>query len=186
MLSETRHGAVRVVALGNVLTGDDAFGAHVLRRLEAGYRWPPSVALLDEGTPGLSLVHALGGADAIVLVDCVHGVGPAGGLRVFREAELLATPARARTNPHQPALGEALATCELHGSMPAELVLVGVVPACTATGVGLSAEVAAAVPAAVDTVVGELRALGIAAEQRDPPGHVDIWWEAPTPERSAP
>jgi hydrogenase maturation protease len=55
--------------------------------------------------------------------------------------------------------------------------LVGVIPARTETGIGLSAEVRAAIPAAVERVAAELRGLGVVLEERVPPAAPDLWWE---------
>jgi hydrogenase maturation protease len=58
-------------------------------------------------------------------------------------------------------------------------VLVGVIPSGVAFGIGLSAPVRAAIPAAIDAVVAELRAVGVEAQPRVPPREPDLWWEKP-------
>ena len=47
---------VRVLGLGNVLMGDDALGPWVVHHLVSTYDFPPEVAVVDVGTPGLDLV----------------------------------------------------------------------------------------------------------------------------------
>jgi len=63
------------------------------------------------------------------------------------------------------------------GVTPPVVRLVGVIPGGTATGIGLSAEVRAAVPGAVEAVTRELLALGIALRERTPTVEPDLWWE---------
>jgi hypothetical protein len=52
-----------------------------------------------------------------------------------------------------------------------------VIPSATATGIGLSPEVRAAVPGAVDAVLKELAALGVPLAPRQEPREPDLWWE---------
>jgi Ni,Fe-hydrogenase maturation factor len=61
--------------------------------------------------------------------------------------------------------------------MPPVVRLVGIVPGAPATGIGLSAEVRAAIPAAVAQVAAELSALGIEPRERTQPQEPDLWWE---------
>ncbi len=168
---------VTVIGIGNVLTGDDAIGPHVVRVLEARYALPDGVQVIDAGTPGYDLTAFLVGADAALLVDAVKAKGAPGELRVYDKAELLTKKPILAMSPHEPGVREALLNADFMGVTPPVVRLVGVVPARTETGIGLSPEVRAAVPAAVDRVAAELRALGVDAPERVPPREPDLWWE---------
>ena len=80
-------------------------------------------------------------------------------------------------SPHEPGVREALLNADFMGVTPGVVRLVGVIPARTDTGIGLSAGVRAAIPAAVERVAAELRALGVDAAERIPPREPDLWWE---------
>src|SRR5512138_763879 len=95
---------VRVLGLGNVLMGDDAFGPWVIEELLARWEIPGAVSVVDVGTPGLDLTPYLGGADAVVLVDTVKADGPPGRIHVYEKRELLRLPAAPRLSPHDPGL----------------------------------------------------------------------------------
>lgn len=168
---------VAVIGIGNVLTGDDAVGPHVVRVLEARYALPESVQVIDAGTPGYDLTAFLVGMDAAVLVDAVKAKGAAGELRVYEKAELLSRKPILAVSPHEPGVREALLNADFMGVTPPVVRLVGVIPARTDTGIGLSGEVRAALPGAVERVAAELRALGVAVEERVPPLEPDLWWE---------
>jgi hydrogenase maturation protease len=173
---------IAVIGIGNVLTGDDAVGPHVVKVLEAEWSLPADVTVMDAGTPGYDLTSFIADADAVVLVDSVRAKGAPGEVRVYDKAALLSkAPVRA-TSPHEPGVREALLNADFIGVCPEVVRLVGVIPESTATGIGLSGAVRAAMPAAVEKVVEELRALGVPATRRDPPGKPDLWWEkAPEP-----
>jgi len=170
---------IAVLGIGNVLMGDDALGAHVVKRLEAGWTLPPGVALVEAGTPGAALTTQLEGLDAAVVVDTVKLRGQPGEIRVLDKPALLARMPLAPMSPHEPGLREALFAMEFEGTAPPEVRLVGVVPASVELGVGLSAPVQAAVEGAVAEVLRQLASLGVAAVPRVPALHPDLWWEAP-------
>ena len=167
-----------VLGIGNVLMGDDAVGPHVVKRLEAGWEFPPEVSVIEAGTPGLDLTVFLHGVEAAVVVDAVHAKGAAPGeiRRYDREALLSKSPVLAMS-PHEPGLREALLTMEFTGGGPRRVRLVGVVPARVETGAGLSEAVRAAVPALLEAVVAELAEMGAPPRRRDHPAEPDLWWE---------
>lgn len=175
MVSASR---VAVIGLGNVLTGDDAFGPWVVETLLAGYEFPPDVSVEDLGTPGLDLLPYVTDTEALVLVDTVRSDAPPGTIRLYRKQELLKHLPPARLSPHDPGVKEALLTAELAGGGPREVLLVGAVPQATATGIGLSPELRSAVPAAAAEVLKELARLGRPAVPREAPAPLQVWWEA--------
>lgn len=170
---------VVVLGLGNVLMGDDALGPHVIEHLLAGFRFEDDVTVMDAGTPGLDLAPFVMDADSLILVDTVRSQGAPGGIRLYREAEILKHAPQPRLTPHDPSLKEVLLACKFHGTGPKRVLLVGVIPKATETGVGLSPEVRAAIPTAMDEILRELERLGVPASPR--PGAVPAspWWEKP-------
>jgi hydrogenase maturation protease len=169
---------VGILGIGNVLMGDDALGPHVVKLLEARYAFPDDVALVEAGTPGVDLAHLLDGYQAVVVVDTVKLRAAPGEIRVLDKAQLLARDPVLPMSPHEPGLREALFAMEFLGSAPAEVRLVGVVPARGhALGIGLSEPVRAAIPAAVAEALGQLATLGVTARERVPAAEPDLWWE---------
>lgn len=166
-----------VLGIGNVLTGDDAFGPTVVKTLEATWELPPDVEALDAGTPGMDLVALAADADRVIVVDTVLSDGPPGTLRVYDREQLLAKPLTPRVNPHAPGLVESLFTLDLAGDGPLDVLLIGVVPGPTDVGVGMSGAVEAAVPVVVDVIVDALLSRGFALRRRPDPETPDLWWQ---------
>lgn len=138
-----------VAAFGNVLLGDDGFGIAVLRQLQArGVE--PAVELLDVGIGGLHFVLLLlDRVDRVIVLDAVQGGGAAGTL--YR---LGGDNARYDTfDPHLVEPSRALALARKLGAAPSDVTIIGCEPLACEPGVGLSAPVAATVPAAVDLVL---------------------------------
>ncbi|HET7753634.1 MAG TPA: hydrogenase maturation protease [Anaeromyxobacteraceae bacterium] len=170
-------GRIAVVGIGNVLMGDDALGAHVVKRLEAEYEVPGELSVVEAGTPGAALPDVLAGFEAVVVVDTVKVRGSPGEMRVLDKTRLLAKDPVLPMSPHEPGLREALFAMEFQGIAPREVLLVGVVPGEVVLAVGLSPPVAAAVPGALAEVVRTLEALGVKLRRREEPAAPDLWWE---------
>lgn len=168
---------ISVLGIGNVLMGDDAFGPYVVKVLVARYDVPPTVEVLELGTPGADLSLHLQDLDAAVVVDTVKVLGEPGEIRLLDKRQLLAKKPVLPASPHEPGLREALFTLEFRGGGPGDVRLVGVIPGQVEMEVGLSAPVRAAVPAALDEVVRQLAALGVPAHPRPVPREPDLWWE---------
>jgi hydrogenase maturation protease len=148
-----------VLGLGNVLLEDDGVGAAAVALLREQYIAPRDVQVLDGGTLGLSLLPYLQSADAVILVDAVRTDAPAGSLVRLRGDEV-APAVATRLSPHQVGVADLLDGARWLGRYPERVVLLGVVPESMDLAVGLSADVAPALPALVEEVVEEARALG--------------------------
>src|SRR6266542_4976997 len=134
---------IGVLGIGNVLMGDDALGPYVVKVLEARYELPADVEVLELGTPGADLSLHLDGLDAAIVVDTVKLRGEPGELRLLDKAQLLSKKPILAASPHEPGLREALFTLQFRGGAPADVRLVGVIPAQVEMEVGLSPPVRA-------------------------------------------
>src|ERR1043165_10069519 len=143
--------------------GDDAFGPYVIQVLDAASSLPANAAARDLGTPSLDLTGYIEDFDVLIVVDTVHSVGEPGEIRKYTRDQLLQRPVQPRTSPHEPGLKEPLLLAEFHGRGPSEVLLVGVIPETTSTGIGLSARVRRALPPAVEEILSELARLGFEA-----------------------
>lgn len=181
----TDHGDARppqpaniaVLGLGNVLMGDDALGPTVVAHLQARYEFSDAVRVEDLGTPGLDLHPHLAGTTALIMVDVVKSDGAPGELRQYRKDDILRHLPPARVGPHDPSFKEALLALEFAGQDPAEVLLVGVIPAHTTEATDLSPPVQAAVDTVVAAVCDELARLGHPPRPRPEPRTPQLWWK---------
>jgi len=169
--------AVALLGIGNVLMGDDGLGPTMVKRLEAAYRFPPELRLVEIGTPGLDLIPYVSGLDLLIVVDTVHADAPPGTLRRYGKEAILAHVPQARIGPHEPTLKEALLTADFAGEGPSEVVLLGVVPGQCEPGAGLSQPVKTALPDLELTLLAELATRGLIPVPRERPEEPEIWWE---------
>ncbi|MSM40387.1 MAG: HyaD/HybD family hydrogenase maturation endopeptidase [Geobacter sp.] len=152
--------AVLVLGIGNLVMSDDGVGVRVVQRLATGYRFPPEVSLLDGGTLGLDLLPRLEGVERLLVVDAIDS-SEAPGTLVRLSGEEVPVALATRLSPHQMGLKDLLAVADLQGFCPAEVVLVGVQPACIEMGMELSDVVAGRFDELTQRVLVELSAWGI-------------------------
>jgi hydrogenase maturation protease len=154
---------VLVVAVGNILLGDDGVGQRLLVELSSlAERWGGGVEFLDGGTQGMALLGFLVGRRAVVFLDAVAlGAAPGTVHRLRNQEVLMVTPGAGMT-AHETSAGELLRAVALVGELPPEVVVIGVEPASLETGMGLSPAVQGSVPAALRAAVGVLD--GLASE----------------------
>ena len=167
---------VLVAGIGNIFHGDDGFGVEVAQRL-ARLPQPTGVEVVDFGIRGLDLAYALsGGCRYAVLVDTVQRGEAPGTLYVIEPevADAGSGDTVAAISPHQIDPASVLRFARLlggSGEACAKVLLVGCEPATFGDAqegrIGLSAEVAAAVAPAVETV-GALVAAWLAEAAGEP------------------
>lgn len=120
---------------------------HVPQRL-AG----PHVELLDYGIRGMHLAYdLLDGCQALVLIDAIPSRGAPGTVHVF-EADHDSLSATAGLDAHAMDPGAVFASLNALGGTAPRTVVVGCEVADVGEGIGLSDEVAAAIPEAVRAV----------------------------------
>lgn len=127
-----------IVGAGNTLLSDEGWGVHVVRHLEAHYVFPAGVELLDAGTLGLMIAHRLEDAERVYLLDVILAEGPPGEVRRYGKQDIMLKRIPARLSPHQIGLQEMLLMMELRGRCPADVTLIGVIPATLEPGNALS------------------------------------------------
>jgi hydrogenase maturation protease len=155
---------ILVLGVGNILLSDEGAGVRVVEELVRSQTLPCGVEAIDGGTMGLDLLPYLEGKSHLFIVDAVRSAAEPGTLLV---EELADPPAyfRQKISPHQIGLAELLAVAALTGALPPSITLFGIVPLSLATGMELSAPVAAAVARAVPLLLERLADLGRPASQ---------------------
>jgi hydrogenase maturation protease len=166
MTSAAPRTPLLIVGLGNLLCADDGAGVRAAARLARDHYLPAGVRVLDGGTLGLQLLGELADAETVLLVDAVRADAPPGTLVVL-DGDEVAAAVRDRLSVHQVGVADLLGGLELIGRAPRHLRLVGVVPHSLELSVECSPEVERALPALVERVVEEARALGFGLEARD-------------------
>lgn len=136
-----------VLGIGNPLMGDDGVGITLLEGLMS-LDLEQDVEFVDGGTIGLSLLPLVLDAGSLLVLDAVSD--PVPGTVVHLSGDQLPRLLHMKLSPHQVGLLDVLAICRLLGSEPSRIAVVGIAPAFVDMRLGLSPEVGAAVPQALD------------------------------------
>jgi hydrogenase maturation protease len=149
-----------VAGIGNIFLSDDGFGSEVIRAM-AGEVPPPGVDVVDFGIRGVHLAYQLlDGYDVLVIVDAAQR-GHEPGTVTLVEVDPAQVPdtAEAVTAAQSPLMdahgmepGAILSMLASLGGRVGQVYVVACEPASVDEGIGLSAPVAAAVPAAIDAL----------------------------------
>ena len=151
-----------VVGFGNPLMTDDGIGLAALERLRE--RWPPpaEVELLDGGTWGLFLLPRFEDATRILLLDAIDA-GQEPGTVVELSGAAIPRAWSGGLSPHQVGVRDLVALATLRGTLPVDLVAMGIQPMRVRMGTALSDVAAAALDELVDRAIGRLEGWGHAA-----------------------
>jgi len=150
---------VTVLGIGNLIAGDDGFGIHALRELQARLGGEAAfglVELVDGGVLGLELLTVVEAAERLLVLDAVDaGLEP--GAMVELSVDQVAAPRSGRLSVHQITFNDLIALARLRDRLPRELILLGVQPGSTATSDQLSPRALAALPAVAERALKILR-----------------------------
>ncbi|EPX76314.1 HyaD/HybD family hydrogenase maturation endopeptidase [Salipiger mucosus] len=161
-----------VLGIGNLLWADEGFGVRCVEHLAETLSYGDEVSVLDGGTQGLYLLPFLEEAEVMVVFDAVdYGLAP-GTMKVVEGDEVPAFMGAKKMSLHQTGFQDVIATAQLMGCCPEELVLIGCQPVeLEDYGGGLRPGTAARIPEAVRIARDWLAARGFhAAEGRTETG----------------
>jgi hydrogenase maturation protease len=146
---------ILVAGVGNIFLSDDGFGPEVVRYMAGDVQpLPPQARLVDYGIRGMHLAYdLLEGYDALVMIDARPGPGAAGELVGLEIGADDVQGGEFDAHGMDP-VAVLSALPDLGGRLP-PTYLVGCRPAQLTEGIGLTAAVQDAVPAAAE-VVGRL------------------------------
>jgi len=161
--SGARHETV-VIGIGNPLMGDDGIGLAALQRIQA-WEFEPFVERVDGGTWGMNLLQFIEEARRLLVLDAIEaGLDP--GALVTLEGDEIPRFLSTKLSPHQIDLREVLALAELRGTLPEEIVAMGLQPGRVEMSERLSPEVEARLDDVVESCVERLRSWGHRASRR--------------------
>lgn len=153
-----------ILGVGNILLSDEGVGVRAIERFRQEYRLPPEVDVIDGGTTGMEMLEDLACATHLIIVDAVRSrKAPATIVRIAGDD--VPVFFKTKLSPHQVGLSDVLATLAFTGEQPGGVTVFGVEPVSLETGMALTPQVEALLPALVGHIVDELALLGIRIER---------------------
>lgn len=161
----TKQPFVTILGVGNFLYTDEGFGIHVIERLQACYRFPEDVLVVDGGVLGINLLGIISQPRHLIVVDIIRNNAPPGTFHRLAGTEI---PRRIRmkNSLHQVDLLEALTLCEALEHVP-ETIILGVEPEDMQTlGITPTATLQNQVDPMVERILAELDLLNVTYQRR--------------------
>jgi hydrogenase maturation protease len=144
-----------IICLGNPLMRDEGIGIRLASELLARLAENPDVEVMDLGTGGLAVLHAIERRKKIIFVDCaIMGQTP-GTIVRFTPEQVRSKKLKMRYSLHE---GDLLNTLELSRRLdecPDDIVIFGIEPKEIADGEGLTSELQNNIQQYVQTILQE-------------------------------
>ena len=157
--------SVLIMGIGNVLWADEGFGVRCVEHLADNWTLPDGITLLDGGTQGLYLLPFLEEAETLIVFDAIdYGLEP-GTLKVIEGDEVPRFMGAKKMSLHQTGFQDVIATAQLMGYCPDNLLLIGCQPEeLEDYGGGLRDVVTAQIEPAVHVALSRLAQMGLVAK----------------------
>jgi len=157
---------IAVIGVGNLLFCDDGIGIIAAEYLRQNFSFEPEVKIVDGGTLGFGLYGYFAEYDNVLILDTLSMDDEAGAIYKIPSKELLRLGGYKKT-AHEVEVVQMLEICELHETK-AEVTLIGIVAKdVSSTKIGLSEVVQSRFEFLIQTVVKELKNLGIEAVKKE-------------------
>ncbi|MHC4638874.1 MAG: hydrogenase maturation protease [Planctomycetota bacterium] len=136
---------VLILGLGNILYGDEGFGAYAAQEMEK-MDLPENVEVIDAGTSSLDVLLSSEDINKLIVVDVLKTDSEPGtiykikfsGNEREKLSNLFCENQRTAVSLHQVGLLGALAAAEKLGNLPDEIVILGIEPEKISFGVGVT------------------------------------------------
>lgn len=160
-MENSEHCKTAVIGFGNILMGDEGIGVHIVKKLQMGnarYKMQ-NVEFIDGGTSALDVLLLLKDIDKLVIIDAVKNGGQPGSIYKFQNSMILEFQSNKmqETSLHDLNLVDALKIADKLGTIPKEIVFIGVEPKEIEPKMELSEKIRNKIPEIIKTVLCEVK-----------------------------
>jgi hydrogenase maturation protease len=155
---------ILVIGVGNPYRRDDGAGLEAARKLKAPA--DGAFAVTEHGGEGAALLEVWKGAGVVILLDAVQSGAPPGTIHRLDAGSQRLPATLFRTSTHAFSIAQAVELGRALGQLPHNVIVYGIEGKEFEAGTGLSREVENALPVLVESVLEEIRALGISENSR--------------------
>ncbi|MBI5573918.1 MAG: hydrogenase maturation protease [Elusimicrobia bacterium] len=158
-MENTEHCKIAVVGFGNILMGDEGIGVHIIKELSEVQCPKSNVQFIDGGTSALDVILSLRDVDKLIIVDAVKNGGVHGDIYKFHNFTIsqFRNSEMQKTSLHDLNIIDALKIAEKVGTIPKEIVFIGVEPKEIEPKIGLSEEIRNKIPEIIKTILCEVK-----------------------------
>jgi hydrogenase maturation protease len=141
-----------LLGIGQTMRGDDGLGPAAVRQWTRAYpemARDPAILVAEAATPGMEILSLLEDVDAGIIVDAMQSGLPVGSIRIYDPIPSSGAVPESGKTAHGFGVVETIALArEIHQSLPARIILLGIEAGQFVIGQGLSEETEAILPEA--------------------------------------
>ena len=146
------------LGLGNILLKDEGIGVHIIQELEK-CSLPENCELIDGGTAGLDCLPPINEIEKLVIIDAIKGNKAPGTIYSLRPEHLIEDPSHEALSLHQVGIIEILSIAKRAGSLPGEVIIIGVEPKEIDWGLELTDCLKQKIPAILNILLNKVGSL---------------------------
>lgn len=128
---------VTILAIGNLLMGDEGVGIHAMNRLRESYTFSPKINFVDGGTIGIDLIPYFEECNKMIIIDAVDFQKQPGYIGILKDNEIKYR-FNTKLSLHHAGLSDVLSIIELQEIEAPEMVLIGIQPQKVEMGLDLT------------------------------------------------
>jgi hydrogenase maturation protease len=152
-----------VIGIGNIYRGDDGAGLLVARRVEEIA--PETITVREHSGDGLALMDMWQAVDSVILIDAVKSGAEPGKIFRFDAGKHPLPGSSFFISTHAINVAEGIEIKRSLNQLPPRLIVYGIEGKNFHAGLGLSAEVEAAVPVVADRVLDEIGIMSCSGQE---------------------
>jgi len=158
-LENSRRLKIAVAGFGNILMGDEGVGVHIINELSKVKSQKSNVELIDGGTNALDIILSLKDMDKLVVIDAMKNGGKPGNIYKFPNFQISKFPNLeiVKSSLHELSIIDSLKIAEKLGTIPKEIVFIGVEPKEIEPKMELSEELKNKISEIIKTVLCEVK-----------------------------
>jgi len=156
--SPKKSNRIGIIGAGNVLMGDDGVGIAVLELLK-NEAIPENISIIDAGTGGLSLLHALAKLESAIIVDAVDFGGAPGETRRFTPEDASTMKVCPGVSTHESDLLKILKLSDNLGECPETVIIYAIQPSNVSPSMELSQSIKTKLPEIVEDILETIRSI---------------------------
>lgn len=131
---------ILIICLGNPLMRDEGIGIRLATELSVHLTDNPDIEVLDLGTGGISVIHAIAGRKKVVFVDCAIMEKSPGCMYRFTPEQANSKKVQMRYSLHEGDLFNSIELSRNLGECPDNIIIFGIEPKEITHGEGLTSE----------------------------------------------
>ncbi|MFH1541005.1 MAG: HyaD/HybD family hydrogenase maturation endopeptidase [Elusimicrobiota bacterium] len=167
-MENLKRPKIAVVGFGNILMGDEGIGVHVIHELQKNYTSYPTsytIELIDGGTSALDVILSLKDIDKLIIIDAIKNGSNPGDIYKFHLSQVNTVSQSChdgirgiqKSSLHDLNLIDALKIVEKLGTLPKEVIFIGVEPKKIEPNIELSEELKIKIPEITKTILYEVK-----------------------------